>query len=153
MKLMAFLLLTGALTITGWMFGSSNIISHMGGIFNSNGSLIDLVDSNNKCNANIIPTNSSDPIDILPNCRDNTSVIGAMILGLIAFGFILILAGFSTMYIIPIILIVALLGFEIFFMPIGYLMDSSISSFIRVPFMIIWNILGISVILEFTLGR
>jgi len=152
MKLMAFLLLTGAIMITGWMLGSPSLIAKMTGGNNIfGGSLISLEGS--ECNANIIPTNSSNPNDILPNCNDNNTVIGAIIVAIVAFGFILVFLGFSTMYIIPIILIVSLLGFEILFMPIGFLMDSSVSAYLRVPFFTIWNILGLSVIVDFISGR
>ena len=153
MKLMTFLLLTGAIMITGWMLGSKSLMDHMasepGSIFSGN--LISL--EGEECNANALPSNSSSPTDILPNCKNNNTVIGAIVLALISFAFILVLAGFSTMYIIPIILIVALLGFEILFMPIGFLMDSSVSAYLRVPFFTIWNILGISVIIDFISGK
>lgn len=84
-----------------------------------------------------------------PFCTDTTVVIGAMIFIILSAGILVTLvSGFSSFYIVPLLLLIAVLNFVIF--PFNFIMSAPTE--LAVPVMVFMNILTVLAVLNFVRG-
>lgn len=82
-------------------------------------------------------------------CTDTTVVIGAMIFIILSAGVLVTLvSGFSSFYIVPLLLLIAVLNFVVF--PFNFIMSAPSS--LAVPVMVFMNILTVLAVLNFVRG-
>ena len=115
---------------------------------------------------NIHVTNSTDPVSVnsliydftgenLPGDIQNTDfVIGAIIVALtLGGGAAILLNNFSTIYVTPLLILVAILGLNVFIFPIDFIFAGDVMPVIlKLPIVALFNMLTILAVIDFIRG-
>ena len=87
-------------------------------------------------------------------CDENDSALLNLIITAVSIGalgiVIALFTGYSAVYLVPILLLIAILNLIIF--PISFIFDPAMSEFIKIPLVMFFNIMSILAIINFIRG-
>lgn len=94
------------------------------------------------------PISISCPSDNL-FCSDTTVIFGAIIFVILSAGaFVALISGFSSMYVVPLLILMAVLNFVIF--PFNFIMSAP--SELSIPVIVLMNVLTVLAVINFVRG-
>jgi len=114
-------------------------------------SIITALQASNSWGAAINPTCDNDPL--CSNAANNATIVGAIVglIGLAGAVLVGLLAGFSAIYILALVIVVAILNFFVF--PIGiFITPTVIDPYIGLPIIFLFNVIEVLAITDFVRG-
>lgn len=143
---MTYVILMFSITLIGWWMGATTVA----GEFNK---AMIAPQCNNMQNQFSTDINSTTAQNALNNCAtDNNSFFGRLLWSVLILGGALIyfVTGFSTIYILPLALLIAV--FNYFILPNGIIYNPAIPDMISLPLITLYNMLLILTIMTFVRG-
>jgi len=158
MRFGAYVVLLFSISLVLYFMGYTSVVSQYGslsGLNTSTNSTSNLVGIT--CDSGKLPTGGGnqtaiDYVQAQKDCPSNQFVFGALFFVLIgAAAIIVFVSGFSAIYIVPLLILMAIMQF--FVMPMSFILDASIPVEIRVALIVFFNMLTVLASIHFIRGQ